>query len=164
MAVDLPGDDRSLNTRQKLLRFRQGQTQVGDIAKIFRPTDFYQIGAWAARVIPGRNQPQHPSHPRSPSRLPTGRSYPHVVIPPFSGTPRRHPPPFGRSHSDGASLHAPRYPCTNENSQRCPMGLVRVALYLSRCVPVTLRMKCWMHATYIGDKSVAIQRATPTAR
>jgi hypothetical protein len=56
MAVDLPGDDRSLNTRQKLLRFRQGQTQVRDIAKIFRPTDFYQIGAWAARVIPGRNR------------------------------------------------------------------------------------------------------------
>ena len=65
MAVDLPGDDRSLNTRQKLLRFGQGQTQVRDIANIFRPTDFYQIGAWAARVIPGRNQPQHPSHPRS---------------------------------------------------------------------------------------------------
>ena len=85
MAVDLPGDDRSLNTRQKLLRFGQGQTQVRDIAKIFRPTDFYQIGAWAARVIPGRNQPQHPSHPRSPSQLPTGRPYPHVVIPPFSG-------------------------------------------------------------------------------
>jgi hypothetical protein len=81
-AVDLPGNDRSLNARQQLLRFGQGQTQVRDIAKTFRPTDFYQISAQAARVILGRNQPQHPSHPRSPSRLSTGRSY----------LPCRHPP------------------------------------------------------------------------
>jgi hypothetical protein len=40
MAVDLTGNDRSLNARQKLLRFGQGQTQVRDIAKTFRPTDF----------------------------------------------------------------------------------------------------------------------------
>jgi hypothetical protein len=37
--------------------------------KTIRPADFYQVGAQAAGVIPGRNQPQHPSHPRSPSRL-----------------------------------------------------------------------------------------------
>ena len=86
MAVDLTGNDRSLNARQKLLRFGQGQTQVRDIAKTFRPTDFYQIGAQATRVIPGRNQPQHPSHPRSPSRLSTARSY----------LPCRHPPICGR--------------------------------------------------------------------
>ena len=85
MAVDLPGNHRSLNARQKLLRFGQGQTQVRDIAKTFRPTDFYQIGAQAAGVILGRNQPQNPSHPRSPSRLSTGRSY----------LPCRHPPICG---------------------------------------------------------------------
>ena len=33
MAVDLPGNHRSLNARQKLLRFGQRQTQVRDIAK-----------------------------------------------------------------------------------------------------------------------------------
>jgi hypothetical protein len=82
MAVDLPGNHRSLNARQKLLRFGQGQTQVRDIAKTFRPTDFYQIGAQAAGVILGRNQSQHPSHQRAPSRLSTGRSY----------LPCRHPP------------------------------------------------------------------------
>ena len=91
MAVDLPGNDRSLNARQKLLRFGQGQTQVRNIAKTFRPADLYQIGAQAAGIIAGRNQPQHPSHPRSPSRLstrpivPPVSSYPHSLDTPASG-------------------------------------------------------------------------------
>jgi hypothetical protein len=50
MAVDLPGNDRSLNARQKLLRFGQGQTEIRDITKTFWPADLYQIGAvnWRA--------------------------------------------------------------------------------------------------------------------
>ena len=36
-----------------------------------RPADLHQIGAQAAGIIAGRNQPQHPSHLRSPSRLST---------------------------------------------------------------------------------------------
>ena len=97
MAVDLPGNHRSLNARQNLLRFGQGQTQVRDIAKTFRPADLYQVGAQAAVIIAGRNQPQHPSHPRSPSR-PSTRPIvpPRGVIPPFSG----HSP-----HGVGRPLH-----------------------------------------------------------
>jgi hypothetical protein len=82
MALDLPGNDRSLNTRQKLLRFGQGQTEIRDITKTFWPADLYQIGAQAAGIIAGRNQPQHPSHPRSPSRLST-----RPIVPPVSPSP-----------------------------------------------------------------------------
>src|SRR6476646_7834582 len=42
--------------------------RVCNIAKAFRPADLCQIGAQAAVIIAGRNQSQHPSHPRSPSR------------------------------------------------------------------------------------------------
>ena len=82
MAVGLPRNDRSLNPRQKLLRFGQGQSQVRNIAKTFRPADLYQIGAQATGVIPRRNQPQHPSHPRSPGRLST-----RPIVPPVSSYP-----------------------------------------------------------------------------
>jgi hypothetical protein len=82
VAVDPPGNHRSLNARQKLLRFGQGQSQVRNIAKTFRPADLYQIGAQAAGVILCRNQPQHPSHPRSPSRLST-----RPIVPPVSSYP-----------------------------------------------------------------------------
>ena len=42
---------------QKLLRFRQGQSQVSNIAKTFRPADLYQMGAQAAGITLCRNQP-----------------------------------------------------------------------------------------------------------
>ena len=76
MADSLRRNDRSLNARQKLLRFGQGQSQVSNITKTFRPADLYQIGAQAAGITLRRNQPQHPSHPRSPGRLSTDRPYP----------------------------------------------------------------------------------------
>ena len=79
MAVGLPGNDRSLNARQKLLRFGLGQSQVHNIAKTFWPADLYQIGAQATGIIPRRNQAQHPSHPRSPGRLST-----RPIVPPVS--------------------------------------------------------------------------------
>jgi hypothetical protein len=77
-----PGNDRPLNARQKLLRFGQGQTQVRDLAKTFRPADLYQICAQAAGIIADRNQPQYPSHPRSPSRLST-----RPIVPLVSSSP-----------------------------------------------------------------------------
>src|ERR1700722_19413209 len=85
VAVGLRRNDRSLNARQKLLRFGQGQSQVSNITKTFRPADLHQIGAQAAGITLRRNQPQHPSHPRSPGRLstrptvPTVSSYPHSL-------------------------------------------------------------------------------------
>ena len=85
LAVSLRRNDRSLNAR-RLLRFGQDQSQVNKIAKTFRPADLYQIGAQAR--ISSINQPQHPSHPRSPGPAidPTDHA-PRVVIPPFSGPP-----------------------------------------------------------------------------
>ena len=91
MAVDLPSNYRSLNANQKLLRFGQIQTQVRDIAKTSRPADLYQIGAQAAGIITSRNQPQYPSHPRSPSRLSIRPSVPPVSSSPHSlDTPVEH--------------------------------------------------------------------------
>ena len=63
------------------LRVRSSQDR--NIAKTFRPTDFYQICAQATGIIPRRNQPQHPSHPRSPSRLST-----RPIVRPVSSYPR----------------------------------------------------------------------------
>jgi hypothetical protein len=96
MAVGLPRNDRSLNPRQKLLRFGQGQSQVRNIAKTCRPADLYQIGAQATGVIPRRNQPQHPLHPRSPGRLST-----RPIVPPVSSYPHSLDTPLCRT--DGGS-------------------------------------------------------------
>ena len=82
VASGLRRNDRSLNAGQKLLRFGQGQSQVSNIAKTFRPADLYQIGAQAAGITLRRNQPQHPSHPRSPGRLST-----RPTVPPVSSCP-----------------------------------------------------------------------------
>ena len=68
MAVGLSSNDRSLDASQKPLRLEQGQTQIRDIVETIRPEDLCQVGALATGIIPGCNQPQHPSHPRSPSR------------------------------------------------------------------------------------------------
>jgi hypothetical protein len=84
VAVGLPRNDRPLNARQKLLRFGQRQTQVRDLVKTFRPVDLYQICAQAAGIIADRNQPQYPSHPRSPSRLSTRPIVPLVSSSPHS--------------------------------------------------------------------------------
>jgi hypothetical protein len=58
---------------------------IRDIAKTFRPADLYQIRAQAAGIIAGRNQPQYPSHPHSPSRLSTRPIVPLVASSPICG-------------------------------------------------------------------------------
>ena len=103
VAVGLRRNDRSLNARQKLLRFGQGQSQVSNIAKTFRPADLYQIGAQAAGITLRRNQSQHPSHPRSPGRLstrptvPSVPSYPHSLDTPGRGSKSAPPRPANYS-------------------------------------------------------------------
>jgi hypothetical protein len=57
-----------LNARQQPLRFGQSQTQVGDIAKTFRPAELCHVEASGLTVDAGSNQPQIPPHPRTPSR------------------------------------------------------------------------------------------------
>jgi hypothetical protein len=88
VAVGLSSDDCSLDTCQKLLRLEQGQTQIRNVVETIRPADLRQVGAPATGIIPARNQPQHPSHPRSPS--PNGRIDRNArgLIPPFGGHSR----------------------------------------------------------------------------
>jgi len=62
MAPSLRGDDLPLNARQQPLRFGQGQTQVGDIDKIIRPSDLHDVRARPLALSPDLHQPQHPSH------------------------------------------------------------------------------------------------------
>jgi len=66
MAVGLRGNDRSLNARQKLLRFWQGQTQARNIAKACRAADLCFMttrnGEWCGR----RGPPGTPSKIEDP--------------------------------------------------------------------------------------------------
>ena len=59
MAVGLRGTNRSLNARQKLLRFWQGQTEARNIAKTFWTADLCQIGAQATGIILAINRNTH---------------------------------------------------------------------------------------------------------
>src|SRR5271166_421116 len=80
----LASNDRWLNARQKPLRLEQGRAQLRDIAETIRPADLCQVGAPAMGIIPGRNQPQDPSHPRSHSRQVT-----RPIVTPVASSPTR---------------------------------------------------------------------------
>jgi hypothetical protein len=66
--VSLCGNDILLNSRQQLLRFGQRQTQVGEIAKTIRSADLHHVETSGLTIDPRSDQPQHPFHPRTPSR------------------------------------------------------------------------------------------------
>ena len=82
MLVGLRGDDLLLNTRQKLLRFGKCQTQMADIAKTIRPVDLHDVGTARLTIDTRFDQPQNPSHPRSPA----GKSWLGVL--PLSSSPQ----------------------------------------------------------------------------
>ena len=82
MLVGLRGDDLLLNTRQKLLRFGQRQTQMADIAKTIRSVDLHDVGTARLTIDIRFDQPQNPSHPRSPAR----KSW--LGVPPLSSSPQ----------------------------------------------------------------------------
>jgi len=62
MAPSLRSDDLPLNARQQLLRFGQGQTQVGDVNEIIGPTDLQDVRARPLALSPDLHQPQNPGH------------------------------------------------------------------------------------------------------
>ena len=50
------GDNLLLDVHQKLLRFDQGQTQVGDLTKTIRPADRHHVETSRPTINPGLNQ------------------------------------------------------------------------------------------------------------
>jgi hypothetical protein len=68
MIPGLRGNHGLLHAHQELLRFRQRQPKIGDIAKVMRPTDLHHIDILSCAVGADFNQPQYPPHPQSPSR------------------------------------------------------------------------------------------------
>src|SRR5690242_19021663 len=98
MVVGLRGNDRFLNTRQKLLCLRQRQPQIRDIAKVVGPADLQHLDTPCPAVGPRFDQLQSPPHPRSPSRQRPDRSY---RFRPYAPSLRTLPPP---SYSAGLSI------------------------------------------------------------
>jgi hypothetical protein len=70
--------DLELNPREQLLRFREGQSQIGDIAEVIRLADLHDVHA--GTVAPGYRQLQNPR----PTPGPKNRSeyIPHALAPP----------------------------------------------------------------------------------
>ncbi len=60
------GRSRVLNPREQLFRFREGQSQIGDIAEVIRLADLHNVHA--GTLVPGCRQLQNPLHapPRGP--------------------------------------------------------------------------------------------------
>src|SRR5712671_3105589 len=88
MIVGLHGNNRLLNVRQKLLCLGQRQPHIPDIAKVDGPADLQHIDTPCPAVGPLFDQPQNPSHPRSPSRRRSAGHIAPVLIPPLSGHSR----------------------------------------------------------------------------
>src|SRR3984957_2766719 len=60
----LRGGDLALNPREQLFRFREGQSQIGDIAEVIRLADFHDVQA--GTVAPRCRQLQNPLHAPPP--------------------------------------------------------------------------------------------------
>src|SRR5690349_24781787 len=82
MILGLGGNDRLLHPCQKLLRLRQRQPQIRDLAKVVGPADLQHLHTPCPAVGPRFHQLQNPPHPRSPSRQRPDRSYRFRPYPP----------------------------------------------------------------------------------
>src|SRR5690349_20725913 len=82
MILGLGGNDRLLHPCQKLLRLRQRQPQIRDLAKVVGPADLQYLHTPCPAVGPRFHQLQNPPHPRSPSRQRPDRSYRFRPYPP----------------------------------------------------------------------------------
>ena len=60
----LRGGDLVLNPREQLFGFREGQSQIGDIAEVIRLADFHDVHA--GTLVSGCRQPQNPLHAPPP--------------------------------------------------------------------------------------------------
>jgi hypothetical protein len=84
----LRGGNLALNPREQLFRFREGQSQIGDITEVVRLADLHDVDA--GTPVPGGRQLQNPLHAPSPVRE-QERKYPART-----GTPQFYTSPSGR--------------------------------------------------------------------
>src|SRR5216684_8854152 len=126
MPVGLRGDHRLLHACQKLLRFGQPQPQIRHIAKVPGPADLHHVDTPSQAISLRFDQPQNPSHPRSPSRQRPNRSYRFRPHPPtfwtlpiesskvrasMMGTPRKtRPAPFKPENGPAMAGKSPQPP------------------------------------------------------
>src|SRR5580692_11766465 len=81
------GGDLALNPREQLFRFREGQSQIGDIAEVVRLADLHDIHA--GTPVPGGRQLQNPLHAPPPVQE-EERKYPaRTGTPSFTPVPVR---------------------------------------------------------------------------
>src|SRR3984957_16020959 len=93
MIVSLPGNQRSLHTRQNLFCLRQRQPQIGDLGKAGGSIDLYQVDTICRAVGACFDQSQNPTHARSPGQKDKDRRIAPGPIPPISGqSPRAEKP------------------------------------------------------------------------
>ena len=82
----LRGGDLALNPREQLFRFRERQSQIGDIAEVIRLADLHDVHARTR--VPGYRQLQNPPHAPPPVQE-QERKYPART-----GTPSFAPVPY----------------------------------------------------------------------
>src|SRR3984957_10291251 len=100
----LRGGDLALNPREQLFRFREGQSQIGDIAEVIRLADFHDVQA--GTVAPRCRQLQNPLHAPPPVQE-KERKYPaRTRTPSFAVVPRPTISPPGLRRSQPPILTA----------------------------------------------------------
>src|SRR5690349_13969456 len=131
MILGLGGNDRLLHPCQKLLRLRQRQPQIRDLAKVVGPADLQHLDTPCPAVDPRFDQLQNPPHPRSPSRQRPDRSYRFRPYPPGLWTL-----PISTARSVSVLATAP-------NTCRPPAAVSTLPTRTSRCRSPSwqLRMK-----------------------
>jgi hypothetical protein len=78
----LSGHDFLLENRQQLLRFRQSQTQRGDIPEVIGAIDLHDVSGLSLALGVGFHQPQNPAHTSTPGQTTDARNTLLAPIPP----------------------------------------------------------------------------------
>src|ERR1700736_1292957 len=79
----LRGHDFLLENRQQLLRFRQGQTQRGDVPEVIGAIDLHDVSGLPLALGAGFHQPQNPAHTSTPGQTTDARNTLLAPIPPI---------------------------------------------------------------------------------
>jgi hypothetical protein len=126
----LRGGDLALNPREQLFRFREGQSQIGDIAEVIRPADLHDVHA--GTLVPGCRQLQNPLHAPPPVQEQEQKYQACTGPPSFTPVPpsRRRPDSQQRS-----PLCGPRATVTGERQSETHLGRRLPTCHPSPCHP-----------------------------